>query len=97
MVSYDIFLYLQDDLLRILGEKHRLYDFLSNLSVKCSYLLFNKEHVKEILLEAVTHKSSGNTQYTQSCMDILVVDMSFLHLISYTDRFFKIHLIFGLL
>jgi sister-chromatid-cohesion protein PDS5 len=74
MVSYDIFLYLQDDLLRILGEKHRLYDFLSNLSVKCSYLLFNKEHVKEILLEAVTHKSSGNTQYTQSCMDILVVD-----------------------
>ncbi|XP_062162943.1 sister chromatid cohesion protein PDS5 homolog A [Alnus glutinosa] len=63
----------RDDLLRILGEKHRLYDFLSNLSVKCSYLLFNKEHVKEILLEAATHKSAGNTQYTQSCMDILVL------------------------
>ncbi|XP_050288244.1 sister chromatid cohesion protein PDS5 homolog A isoform X1 [Quercus robur] len=63
----------RDDLLRILGERHRLYDFLSNLSVKCSYLLFNKEHVKEIILEAATQKSAGNTQYTQSCMNILVI------------------------
>ncbi|XP_042945591.1 sister chromatid cohesion protein PDS5 homolog B isoform X3 [Carya illinoinensis] len=61
----------RDDLLRILGEKHRLYDFLSTLSVKCSYMLFNKEHVKEILLEAGTQKSAGNTRYTQSCMNIL--------------------------
>ncbi|KAF2306079.1 hypothetical protein GH714_011216 [Hevea brasiliensis] len=63
----------REDLLKILGEKHRLYDFLGNLSVKSSYLLFNKEHVKEILLEATTHKSAGNTQFTQSCMDILVL------------------------
>ncbi|XP_035545747.1 sister chromatid cohesion protein PDS5 homolog A isoform X2 [Juglans regia] len=61
----------RDDLLRILGEKHRLYDFLSTLSVKCSYMLFNKEHVKEIILEAGTQKSAGNTRYTQSCMNIL--------------------------
>ncbi|KDP35518.1 hypothetical protein JCGZ_08956 [Jatropha curcas] len=63
----------REDLLKILGEKHRLYDFLSNLSLKSSYLLFNKEHVKEILLEAATHKSAGNMQFTQSCMDILVL------------------------
>ncbi|XP_015583400.1 sister chromatid cohesion protein PDS5 homolog A isoform X1 [Ricinus communis] len=63
----------REDLLKILGEKHRLYDFLSNFSVKCSYLLFNKEHVKEILAEAATHKSTGNTQLIQSCMDILVL------------------------
>ncbi|KAF2288817.1 hypothetical protein GH714_015036 [Hevea brasiliensis] len=63
----------REDLLKILGEKHRLYDFLSNLSVKSSYLLFNKEHVKEFLLEASTHKSAGNTQFIQSCMDILVL------------------------
>lgn len=61
----------RDDLLRILGEKHRLYDFLSTLSVKCSYLLFNKEHVKEILLEVAAQKSSANAQFMQSCMDIL--------------------------
>lgn len=41
--------------------------------MKCSYILFNKEHVKAILLEASTQKSSGNMQLTQSCMDILVV------------------------
>ncbi|OMO76990.1 Armadillo-like helical [Corchorus capsularis] len=63
----------RDDLLKILGEKHRLYDFLSTLSLKCAYLLFNKEHVKEILLEAAVQKSAGNTQYTQSCMNILVI------------------------
>uniref|UniRef100_A0A2P2LSP3 Uncharacterized protein MANES_08G068700 n=1 Tax=Rhizophora mucronata TaxID=61149 RepID=A0A2P2LSP3_RHIMU len=63
----------QDDVLKILGEKHRLYDFLSNLSLKCSYLLFNKEHVKEFFLEANTHKSAGNTQLIQSCMDVLVI------------------------
>ncbi|KAJ4704111.1 sister chromatid cohesion protein PDS5-like A-like [Melia azedarach] len=61
----------RDDLLKILGEKHRLFDFLSTLSVKCSYLLFSKEHVKEILLEASAQKSSANEQYVQSCMDIL--------------------------
>ncbi|KAF3451892.1 hypothetical protein FNV43_RR07988 [Rhamnella rubrinervis] len=63
----------RDDLLRILGEKHRLYDFLSTLSVKSSYLLFNKEHVREILQEANAHKSTGNTQYALSCMNILVI------------------------
>lgn len=61
----------REDLLKILGEKHRLYDFLSTLSVKCSYLLFNKEHVKEILLEVAGLKSSANAQFMQSCMDIL--------------------------
>ncbi|MBA0767284.1 hypothetical protein Gotri_016188, partial [Gossypium trilobum] len=63
----------RDDLLKVLGEKHRLYDFLSTLSLKCSYLLFNKEHVKEIFLEATVQKSTGNIQYTHSCMNILVV------------------------
>ncbi|KAG4182792.1 hypothetical protein ERO13_A09G067800v2 [Gossypium hirsutum] len=63
----------RDDLLKILGEKHRLYDFLSTLSLKCSYLLFNKEHVKEIFLEATVQKSTGNIQYTHSCMNILVI------------------------
>ncbi|GAV59827.1 hypothetical protein CFOL_v3_03358 [Cephalotus follicularis] len=63
----------RDDLLKILGEKHRLYDFLSTLSVKSSYTIFNKEHAKEILLEACIQKSAGNTKYLQSCMDLLVI------------------------
>ncbi|XP_039070317.1 sister chromatid cohesion protein PDS5 homolog B-like isoform X1 [Hibiscus syriacus] len=63
----------RDELLKILSESHQLYDFLSMLSLKCSYLLFNKEHVKEILLEVTVQKSAGNTLYIRSCMNILVI------------------------
>ncbi|XP_058199465.1 sister chromatid cohesion protein PDS5 homolog A isoform X2 [Rhododendron vialii] len=63
----------RDDLLKIIGQKHRLFDFLNTLSLKCSYLLFNKEHVKEILLEANLQKSAGHTEYTLACMNILVI------------------------
>ncbi|XP_011086272.1 sister chromatid cohesion protein PDS5 homolog B isoform X2 [Sesamum indicum] len=64
---------LRDDLLKILGHKHRLSEFLSLLSLKCSYLLFDKDHVKEILLEAGVKKSTGNTDLILSCMTILVI------------------------
>ncbi|XP_073299020.1 sister chromatid cohesion protein PDS5 homolog A-like [Primulina huaijiensis] len=63
----------RDDLLSILGPKHRLYEFLSSLSLKCSCLLFNKDHVKAILLEAGVQKSSGSHELILSCMTILVI------------------------
>ncbi|XP_010252783.1 PREDICTED: sister chromatid cohesion protein PDS5 homolog B [Nelumbo nucifera] len=63
----------RDELLGILGEKHRLYDFLGILSMKCSYLLFNKEYVKELLSEISEQKSAGSTQLIRSCMDLLVI------------------------
>ncbi|XP_022967040.1 sister chromatid cohesion protein PDS5 homolog A-like isoform X1 [Cucurbita maxima] len=63
----------RDELLKILGEKHRLYDFLNSLSLKCSYLLFNKEHVKEILQEVEIQKSSGSMQDIKSSMTMLVI------------------------
>eukprot|EP00268_Persea_americana_P056177 TRINITY_DN6598_c0_g1_i2.p1 TRINITY_DN6598_c0_g1~~TRINITY_DN6598_c0_g1_i2.p1 ORF type:complete len:1598 (+),score=356.34 TRINITY_DN6598_c0_g1_i2:124-4917(+) len=64
---------LRDDLLKILGEKHPLYDFLDSLSIKCSYLLFNKEYVKEILLEVAAQKSTGDTKLIVSWMTLLVI------------------------
>ncbi|XP_042029643.1 sister chromatid cohesion protein PDS5 homolog B-like isoform X1 [Salvia splendens] len=63
----------RDDVLKLLGDEDRLYEFLSTLSLKCSYLLFNKDHVKEIVLEAGLHKSSGNNDLILSCMTILVI------------------------
>ncbi|KAK6124752.1 hypothetical protein DH2020_041504 [Rehmannia glutinosa] len=63
----------QDELLKILEHKHRLNGFLSSLSLKCSYLLFDKDHVKEILLEAGVQKSSGNNELILSCMTLLVI------------------------
>ncbi|KAI3928595.1 hypothetical protein MKW98_024196, partial [Papaver atlanticum] len=63
----------RDDLLRIFGEEHKLHDFMSALSVKCSFLLFNKEYVKEIISEATTQMSAGDAQLTHSCIDLLVM------------------------
>lgn len=73
VVGYLFTFCLQDDLLKVVGEKHQLYEFLNTFYIKCSYLLFNKEHVKAILSEINTHKSAENDQHTQSCMNILVV------------------------
>ncbi|KAG9448592.1 hypothetical protein H6P81_008557 [Aristolochia fimbriata] len=67
----------RDDLLKILGDKHPLYNFLNTLSIKCSYLLFNKEYVKEILTEAAAQKSSGNSKMVVSCMNLLVILASY--------------------
>ncbi|XP_068641410.1 sister chromatid cohesion protein PDS5 homolog A-like isoform X2 [Aristolochia californica] len=70
----------RDDLLKILGDKHPLYNFLNTLSIKCSYLLFNKEYVKEILAEAAAQKSAGNFKVVKSCMNLLVILASYLSL-----------------
>ncbi|KAE9591537.1 hypothetical protein Lalb_Chr20g0119541 [Lupinus albus] len=62
-----------DDLLKIFGEKHQLYEFLNTFYVKCALLIFNKEHVKAVLSEIVVHKSAEDYQRIQSCMKILVI------------------------
>ncbi|XP_031491838.2 LOW QUALITY PROTEIN: sister chromatid cohesion protein PDS5 homolog A-like [Nymphaea colorata] len=67
----------RDDLLKAIGDKHPLYDFLATLSIKCSYILFNKEHVKEILDELLLHKSAGNGSLVLSCLNLLVILASF--------------------
>lgn len=63
----------RDDLIKILGEKHQLNEFLNALYVKCSYLLFNKEHTTAILSEIIRYISAENDQRIQSCMNILVI------------------------
>ncbi|KAI4311859.1 hypothetical protein MLD38_036722 [Melastoma candidum] len=63
----------RSELQNILGENHCLSEFLGTLSLKCSYLLFNKEYVGEIILEASVQKFAGNTLYIQSCMNMLVI------------------------
>ncbi|XP_057536474.1 sister chromatid cohesion protein PDS5 homolog A [Amaranthus tricolor] len=67
----------QDDLFKILGEKHRIFDFVNVLSVKCSYMLFSKEHVKEFMLELATQKAAENTEKCLSCVNMLVILASY--------------------
>lgn len=73
MVSQNFLNLTQGELLKIVGQKHRLYGFLTTLSLKCSYLLFDKDHVRETLLEAGIQKSSESSELLLSCMTILVV------------------------
>ncbi|WVZ81535.1 hypothetical protein U9M48_028901 [Paspalum notatum var. saurae] len=68
---------LRGDLLKILGEKHALYDFVGTLAMRCSYLLVNKEYAKEILSVVSEQKTSGNTKLISSCMNLLTVISSF--------------------
>ncbi|TKY72277.1 Sister chromatid cohesion protein PDS5-like B [Spatholobus suberectus] len=76
----------RDDLLKLLGEKHQLYEFLNTFYIKCSYLLFNKEHVKAILSEIIAHKSAENDQHAQFCMNLLVIIARFCpHIFSGTE------------
>ncbi|GJN28989.1 hypothetical protein PR202_gb17174 [Eleusine coracana subsp. coracana] len=68
---------LRADLLKLVGEKHVLYEFVGALAMRCSYLLVNKEYAKEILLEASEQKTSGNTKLISACMDLLTAISSF--------------------
>ncbi|KAF8117115.1 hypothetical protein N665_0012s0121 [Sinapis alba] len=68
---------IRDDMLKILSEKHSLYEFLATLSIKCSYLLFSKEYVKEMLSEVSVRKAYKNNLGIQSCMDFLGLLASF--------------------
>ncbi|CAH8388794.1 unnamed protein product [Eruca vesicaria subsp. sativa] len=68
---------IRDDMLKILSEKHSLYEFLGTLSIKCSYLLFSKEYVKEILAEVSARKASKLISGVQSSMDFLGLLASF--------------------
>ncbi|CAK8531255.1 unnamed protein product [Lathyrus sativus] len=63
----------KDDLIKILGEKHQLNEFLNTLYVKCSYFLFNKEHATAVLSEIIRYKSAKNDQRMKSCMNMLVI------------------------
>ncbi|EER88261.2 hypothetical protein BDA96_10G149900 [Sorghum bicolor] len=68
---------LRAEFLKILGEKHVLYNFVGTLTMRCSYLLVNKEYAKEILSEASENKTSGNTKLISSCMNLLTAISSF--------------------
>lgn len=61
------------DMLERLGDKHPQYDFIKILGAKCSYRLFNKEHVKETLKEIAANKLAGRDDLIKSAMNLLVL------------------------
>ncbi|GLJ16335.1 hypothetical protein SUGI_0276270 [Cryptomeria japonica] len=65
------------DMLQRLGDKHPQYDFIKMLGAKCSYRLFNKEHVKETLKEITVNKLAGRDDLIKSAMNLLVLFAGF--------------------
>ncbi|KAH9314048.1 hypothetical protein KI387_022675, partial [Taxus chinensis] len=62
-----------DNLLMRLGERHPLYEFMKILSTRCSYLLFGKEHLKEILNKIAVNKLDGSDNIVPSSMNLLAI------------------------
>ncbi|XP_008785877.2 sister chromatid cohesion protein PDS5 homolog A [Phoenix dactylifera] len=63
---------IRDSFLKRIGEKNSNYDFFKTLSSKCSYLIFNAEHVRYILEYVISRKNGGN-KYVQHCIDLLLI------------------------
>lgn len=65
------------DMLERLGDKHPQHEFIKTLASKCSYRLFGKEHVKEMLKEIAVNKLAGKDELIQSGMNLLVLFAGF--------------------
>ncbi|GMN51775.1 hypothetical protein TIFTF001_020913 [Ficus carica] len=62
----------RDKLLNIIGEKHQNFKFLQMLSLKCSYNVFNSEHV-HCILDNLSGSNFGNKQFKDSSVKLLLV------------------------
>ncbi|EXB44382.1 hypothetical protein L484_020194 [Morus notabilis] len=58
-------------LLNIIGDKHQNFKFLQTLSLKCSYNVFNSEHV-HCILDNLSSSSFGNKQFKDSSVNLLL-------------------------
>ncbi|XP_010912048.2 sister chromatid cohesion protein PDS5 homolog B isoform X2 [Elaeis guineensis] len=58
--------------LKRIGEKNSSYDFFKTLSSKCSYSIFNTEHIRYILEYVLSRKNGGN-KYMQHSIDLLLI------------------------
>ncbi|CAM6113881.1 unnamed protein product [Calypogeia fissa] len=62
----------REELLKRIGEKHPQHDFIKTLATKCSFLLFDKEHVKAVLQDLTVNQKSGNREHATASLSLLV-------------------------
>ncbi|KAH9287487.1 hypothetical protein KI387_031604, partial [Taxus chinensis] len=65
------------DMLERIGDKHPQYEFIKILGAKCSYRIFNKEHLKEMFKEIAVYKLAGKDDLIKSAMNLLVLFAGF--------------------
>ncbi|KAH7279481.1 hypothetical protein KP509_37G021700 [Ceratopteris richardii] len=69
LTSYMESLSVLDDLLKRLGEHHPQYEFMKSLAVRSSYMLFSKEHVKEVI--DIASEENINSDNTMSALSLI--------------------------
>lgn len=67
---YIIILPFQEKFLKMIGDTHPQFDFLKLLSLKCSFNIFNSEHVRCILDHL---SSSGLGKHLKASAELLLV------------------------
>jgi hypothetical protein len=53
---------LQEELLKRIGEHHPQHEFFKVLAVRCSYLIFGKDHTKAVMEEISLNMEDSNRE-----------------------------------
>ncbi|KAJ7965575.1 sister chromatid cohesion protein PDS5-like A isoform X1 [Quillaja saponaria] len=80
---------IRDKFLKMERDKDKYFEFLSQLSSKCSYNIFNSEHVR-CILDYLSTIETGNKHLEDSSMELLLVIISnFPSLLKGSERQFQ--------
>lgn len=72
LVSFLLFLFWQDELLVMIGDKNPNYEFLRSLFSKCSSNIFSSEHV-QCILDYFSNDEGGFKDLKDSSVNLLLV------------------------
>lgn len=70
LINYSKF---QEDLLKSHGGSDIGHNFLRALAIKCSFVLFDKEHMQELLTNINKNRSLGNEKMLKAGIGLLTV------------------------
>jgi sister-chromatid-cohesion protein PDS5 len=73
---------IQRNLLERIDDKHPRHEFLKILSVKCSYTLFGREHMRALVKQLEEYNKLGDEKLLRASMGLLVVCVSYLQLLT---------------
>ncbi|KAI5059331.1 hypothetical protein GOP47_0025650 [Adiantum capillus-veneris] len=64
---------LREDLLKLYAENGIKNDFLRELAIKCSFALFDKEHMRVLLLKVKDYRSSEDERMLKASVNLMLV------------------------
>eukprot|EP00250_Pteridium_aquilinum_P014731 c22163_g1_i1 orf=419-4063(+) len=70
---------LREDLLKSHGESDIEYDFLRALAIRCSFALFHKEYMQDLLAKVKNYRSLGDENMLKASIGLLMVITRYFH------------------